>query len=364
MNVITHSVLPFGSIIVGLIVLHEFGHFVTAKLTGVKVLEAGLGYPPRIWGFRRGETEYTINWIPLGGFVRMLGEEDPSDPRSLAARPRLLRLLVLASGSGMNFLGAIALFSLALMIPRTVYDSPARITYVVPDSPAATAGVEAGDIILAINGKEVDVNGVRNQILLHQGETVTFRVKRGSETKEFDVYARWAPPKMEDPQTHEVVRQGPTGIQIAPQYTFTKSLHYNPLVALKKSFGEARDQMVLARNQIISWIKGANAPQVTGPVGIAQATGEVVKEAGWKSLLDFAGLLSLNLAILNILPLPMLDGGRVVFVLIEIARRGKRIAPQKEAMVHFIGLVTLLTLAVVITYFDIARVFRGENVIR
>ncbi len=364
MNVVTDSVLPFVGIIVGLIVLHEAGHFITAKLTGIKVLEAGLGYPPRIWGFKRGDTEYTINWIPLGGFVRMLGEEDPSDPQSLAAAARWKRLVVMSAGSAMNFVGAIALLALALTIPRTVYDSPARITYVVPDSPAATAGVKPGDVILALNGKTVDVNGVRTQILLHQGQNIRFTVKRAQDTMDLSVYARWAPPKMVDPQTQQVVQQGPTGIEIAPQYQFTKSLHYLPWTAARMSFGEARDQMILARNQIISWVKGRSAPQVTGPVGIAQATGEVVKEAGWKSLLDFAGLLSLNLAILNILPLPMLDGGRIVFVLIEIARRGKRIAPQKEAMVHFIGLMTLLTLAVVITYFDIARVFNGGSVIK
>ena len=109
---------------------------------------------------------------------------------------------------------------------------------------------------------------------------------------------------------------------------------------------------------------GSGGFQVTGPVGIAQLTGEVVKEAGWKSLMDFAALISMNLAVLNILPLPMLDGGRVVFVLLEYARRGKRVAPHKEAMVHFVGLVAMLTLAVVITYFDVVRLFSGEGILR
>ena len=115
---------------------------------------------------------------------------------------------------------------------------------------------------------------------------------------------------------------------------------------------------------MISWVKGAASPQVTGPVGIVQATGEVVQQAGWESLVDFTALLSINLAVINILPLPFLDGGRIMFVLVEILRRGRRIAPQKEALVHFAGLVLLMTFVVVISYFDIARLIRGENIFR
>ena len=110
--------------------------------------------------------------------------------------------------------------------------------------------------------------------------------------------------------------------------------------------------------------KGGSGPDVAGPVGIAQATGEVVEQAGWQTLLDFAAILSINLAIINILPLPMLDGGRIAFVLLEIARRGRRIAPEKEALVHFIGLALIITLAVVITYFDVIRILRGESLFR
>src|SRR3990167_9538745 len=112
MDIISHSILPFLAMLVVLIVVHELGHFVTAKLAGVKVLEFGFGYPPRLWGIKRGETEYTINALPLGGFVRLLGEEDPGDPRSLAAKPRWIRLVVLGSGSVMNLFLAILLFSM------------------------------------------------------------------------------------------------------------------------------------------------------------------------------------------------------------------------------------------------------------
>jgi regulator of sigma E protease len=124
------------------------------------------------------------------------------------------------------------------------------------------------------------------------------------------------------------------------------------------------ESLIIARNQIWSWVRGFTDPQVTGPVGIAQATGEVVNQAGWISLIEFAALLSMNLAVLNILPIPMFDGGRLFFILIEAVRRGRRIAPEKEAIVHLIGLAMILTFAVVITYFDVLRVFRGDSLLR
>ncbi len=119
MDVIFKSLLPFLGIIITLIVIHELGHFVTAKMAGVKVLEFGLGYPPRIWGVKRGETEYTVNAVPLGGFVRMLGEEDPTDPRSLAVKPRWVRLVVLSSGAFMNIVLAICASSISRVCWRT-----------------------------------------------------------------------------------------------------------------------------------------------------------------------------------------------------------------------------------------------------
>ena len=355
------SILPFLAILIVLIVAHELGHYFTAKLFGVKVLEAGIGYPPRIWGFTWRGTIYSINWIPLGGFVRLLGEEDPGDPQSLATQPRWKRLVVLASGSGMNFVLPILLFAIAFMIPREVAVGPAFIDKVEPGSPAAEAGLQPGDAILKLNDEKVkNVQDVGRVIRLNLGETITFTVERdvfggGSEILTFPVHARWAPPS----------GQGPTGIRVGnlyPQFTETES--FPPWKAIPKGWTATLDSLILARNQVISMFKGGSAPDVAGPVGIAQATGEVVEEAGWQVLLDFAALLSINLAIINILPLPMLDGGRIAFVLLEILRGGKRVAPEKEALVHFIGLALIITLAVVITYLDVLRIIRGESLFR
>lgn len=366
MDTILYSVLPFVGMLVALIVVHELGHYFTAKIFGIKVLEAGLGYPPRAWGFTWRGTIYSINWIPLGGFVRLLGEEDPTHPESLAAQKAWKRIIVLAAGSGMNIIAPVALFAFAFMLPRDVPVGPAVIESVEVGGPAAEAGLQAEDRIVGIEGSEVkNTLDVGRLVRLNMGETITFEVERpvpggGFETVTTDIDSRWD-------------SRAPTGITISnlvssSQICVTADLdqcsqseQYSILGAIGKGWTSTVDSLVLARNQVISMIKGGEGPDIAGPVGIADATGDVVEEAGWKTLLDFAALLSINLAIINILPLPMLDGGRIVFVLIEVARRGRRIAPEKEALVHLVGLAAMLTLAVVITYFDVLRLIDGRS---
>jgi len=444
------AILIFAGILIGLIVVHEVGHFVAAKLTGVRVMEAGLGYPPRIWGKEFRGTIYSINLIPLGGFVRMLGEEDPSDSASLAAKPAWARLIVLGAGSAMNFALPFILFTISFMIARDVPVGLTQIAEVVGNSPAQEAGLKKGDVIFAINGHEVrNTQEAGTQIRLNLGETVTMLVKREGDFLEVPAHARWAPPDIvhivepgesassvasllgfpansvreaagieyrltegqqlaipdgNDTVSYKVrpgdtvasvardlgldkesvrlaadlpdpeeltpgqelrLEQGPTGIMIGSLYPgMTESESFPLWEAFPKSIETTFQVLTLARNEVISWFKGGGAPKVAGPVGIAQVTDEVVEAGGYRPLLDFAALLSINLAIINILPLPMLDGGRIMFVLLEVVRRGKRVAPEKEALVHFIGLVLILTLAVVIAYFDVVRVLRGESLFR
>jgi regulator of sigma E protease len=389
------AVGPFFVILVVLVVVHELGHFLTAKWFGVKVLEFGIGYPPKLWGKKFGDTEYTINVLPLGGFVRLLGEEDPSDPRSLAAQKAWKRIVIMGAGSFMNVLLPIVLFAIAFMIPQEVSTGSAMISSVAPGSPAERAGVHSGDLLLAVNGREArNVQDAAYLIRLNQGEEMTWRIRRqletdavgrggGAEIVEVSVYARWAPPQ----------GQGPTGISLADaalsrrlallpndltdeereaairrivaEEGFTEQVSYPVWEAIPRGARATMETLVLARNQVISWIAARQRPEgLTGPVGIAQVTGEVVEQAGWVKLFELAALLSINLAILNILPLPMLDGGRIFFVFVEILRGGRRIAPEKEALVHFIGFVVLIGFVIVISVFDVMRIFRGEGLLR
>ena len=468
---VLQSVLPFVAILVALVVFHELGHYLTAKAFGIKVLEAGIGFPPRAFGFTWRGTLYSINWLPLGGFVRLLGEEDPEDPQSLAAQKAWKRLIVLGAVSSMNFLLPIALFAIAFMISRDVSLGLTQITSVVQSAPASQAeplvvpdgldaeeliGLQEGDIITHVNGKEVrNPSEVGREIRLNLGEVITMTVRRtladGDTTVlDYRVESRWSAPDIKytvvdgdtvssvasdlgvpfgavqaaadidvtldegqelvvtnrDGETITYVvqkddfvvlvaqrlgvtradvraaaglpdpnaltageelslGQGPTGITISIwNPAFIESESFPIWTAVAKGTAEYLDVLVLFRNEILSWIKGGQSPQFTGPVGIAQATGEVIDDNGWLALLELAALLSFNLGIINILPLPMLDGGRMAFVVLEVIRRGRRIAPEKEAIVHLVGLVLILAMAAFITVIDIQRLIGGESLFR
>ncbi|MCC7364709.1 MAG: site-2 protease family protein [Dehalococcoidia bacterium] len=379
----------FLAILVPLVVVHELGHFITAKMFGVKVLEFGIGFPPRVkklvW--RKGETEYTINWLPIGGFVRLLGEEDPSDPRSLAAQPRWKRLVVMYAGVVMNVVAAILLLAISLMIPRERALSLAQVVQVADGSPAAEAriegemrdgsepeqGLQPGDIVTRAEGRDIkNTSELIYANRLNLGETQEWVIQRSGSTLTAYVYARWDPP----------VGEGPTGIRIAAPttcgvdeqgeltncqllYPFTESVTYMPWEAVPKAVGSLGELMILTKNEIQARLNGSEGvggggggedqPVFTGPVGIADQTGDLVKSEGWRTIIDIAAVLSLNLGIFNALPFPMLDGGRALFVFIEILRGGRRIGPEKEALVHLTGFALLMAGVLVVTWFDISR---------
>lgn len=382
---ILRAAVPFISLLLVLVLIHEFGHFLAAKAFGIKVLEFGIGFPPRARTlFKKGETEYTLNWLPIGGFVRLLGEEDPSDPRSLAAAPRWQRLTVMAAGVLMNFVLALFLMGVSFMVPRERALTQAQIVEVAAGSPAAEAridgtmrdgtapvqGIQPGDLIVEVEGR--DIANTAEMVYanrLNLGKTQEWTIIRAGSTLTAHVYARWHPP----------AGQGPTGVRIgAPQscsvdangepvncqlkYPQTESVSYPPWVAFPKGAQSLVDTMVLTYNEIRVRVGGGGGaavnddqPAFTGPVGIADTTGTLIKEAGWRSLIEFAALLSLNLAIFNALPIPMLDGGRMFFVVLEIIRGGRRISPEKESLVHLAGFALMMAGVLVVTYFDIAR---------
>ena len=367
---IVRAALPFLGILFALVIIHEMGHFLAAKIFGIKVLEFGIGLPPRIkgLGFKRGETEYTLNWLPLGGFVRLLGEEDPTDPRSLAAAAKWKRLTVLCAGVVMNLVLAVILFSVGFMIPRDRSVGVVSIAEVLPDTPAAIAqvegvmqdgseplqGLQPGDIIYSVNGREI-LNSQELSFVIRRylGNVQEWQILRDGSSLQISVLARWDPPS----------GQGPTGLLVGSRYPYTEAIWYYPWDAVPRGWQAMIDTIVLTKNEIQLRLAGSEAalsagePLFTGPVGIAEATGDVISKAGWRSLIELTALLSLNLGIFNILPIPMLDGGRVMFVVLEIVRGGRRISPEREALVHLMGFSLLIAGVVAITYFDVARLF-------
>ncbi len=348
------SIVAFLVVIVVLILAHELGHFITAKASGVRVDEFGLGFPPRLLSVRRGETLYSLNAIPLGGFVKLAGEEDPKVPRSLASKSIGTRILVLSAGSLMNALLPLLLFSIAFMVPHNVVVGEVFVEEVAPNSPAAVAGIEAGDTIISINGKMLNNTlDLSRYLQLNLGKEVAILVKHSdSTTEEIQVIPRWKPPE----------GQGATGITVSMPDLTTVRQSYPFWRAIPLGANECIETFILFKNAIISMIIGTAPVEVAGPVGIAQITGEVAK-AGISPLLEFAAFLSINFAIINIFPLPALDGGRIVFVLLEWIRRGKRVSPKTEGLVHAIGFFLLIAAMLAITYQDIIRIISGESLI-
>lgn len=348
------TLLSFAIVLIVLILAHELGHFVTAKLFKIRVEEFGLGYPPRLFGIRRGETVYSLNAIPLGGFTKMLGEEDPQKPGSLASKSTGKRLLVLVAGSMMNALLPLLLFSMALMVPHNVLAGQVVIKAVSPNSPAATSGIVAEDIILEIAGRPVaNLADAQRAIQLNLGKPITMLIE-GSDVsrRQVKVVPRWKPPENEG--AVGVLLQINNGTIVRESQPFWK--------AIPMGVVDCIETFVLFKNGIIMVIIGSAPATIGGPVAIAQITGEAAR-AGISPLLEFAAFLSINLAIINILPLPALDGGRIAFVLLEWARRGKRISPRTEGLVHLIGFITLLSLILLITLQDIIRIISGDSLL-
>lgn len=309
-------------------------------------------------------TEYSINWIPLGGYVRMLGEEDPTAPGSFASKSKRIRLAVLAAGSIMNLITAVLFFTLTSMsgVPEPVMGVNAQgeeapmaqtvVTEVVPNSPAAQAGLQAGDIIVGANGNEFAyVGDLIHYIDQHKGEEISLKLDRNGEVVETSLVPRANPPEGE----------GSMGVGITYEGIESEITYYPLTTALRRGVTQTAEYVGLVFYMPIAIIQNiipAEAARPTGPVGIYQQTDSAVNAAvelnWWFPILWLTAILSTALAVTNLLPLPALDGGRILFVIIE-ALRGKRIAPEKEGAIHFIGLALLLTLMLVISYYDVSN---------
>ena len=352
------AIVLFVVVLGGLVLVHELGHYLTARRFDVRVLEFGIGFPPRAKVLRqRGETLWTLNWLPIGGFVRLDGEDgdSASDPRAFSAKPLRVRLAILVAGVGMNLLVAFVLFFAIALVATPVQE--AKIGTVEPGSPAASVGLVPGDILEAVNGERFDLFGGRDitdGLRGNAGKPVSILVRHPDGT-ETTVNPTLRPASQID-DTHGALGVG----QLTRNYDYIGH-------DLGTSVG-------IAGNELARWggliVRGLGdlvggfvsnptaAPPASGPVGIAVSLADILLNAGPILLLYVAGILSVNLAVVNILPFPPLDGGRMAVLIIKAAF-GPRVSLRAERVTYAIGAVFLLVFVLWITGFDIARI--GSN---
>lgn len=339
------AIIPILSL---LMLVHEWGHFVTARRAGIVVQEFGFGLPPRLFGIERGGVIYSINAIPFGAFVKMLGEEDPTQPGSFARQSKRVRAVVLAAGSGMNFITAAIVFGIAYMAGwPTPVDGEVEIGQVVVGAPAEQAGLRAGDLVRSINGQPItrveDFRAITQQYL---GQPMRVDVQRGDEQVSVTMTPRPNPPE----------GQGAVGVALRSPVRPTS---HGPLESVALGFWRATQIVVFTLAAPVMAIQGAISPDMLRPIGLpgmAQVASQAVDYAAgtgaWFPILTVTGTFSAGLAVANMLPLPALDGGRLLFIAIE-AVRGRRVTPEREGMFHFVGIVVLITLMVLISVNDL-----------
>ncbi|MGW8160856.1 MAG: RIP metalloprotease RseP [Desulfobulbales bacterium] len=360
-----NTLISFAIVLGLLIFVHEFGHFLWAKLFGVKVLKFSLGFGPKLIGRQFGETEYLVSAFPLGGYVKMFGES-PADmadedltpeelQRSFATRPVWQRFIIVAGGPLFNIIFAMVLFCLIVLVaglPQPV--DTTTIGGVGQDTPAAAAGLQEGDTILAINGKETrHWEEVSQLIKDSQGQEVIITLRRADKTIDVPVT-----PRMEKTRNvfgEEVGERYMVGIARSEEVKYEK---VGVGKALQAGVTQTWNWMYLTVMGLVKIIeKVVPASELGGPILIAKIAGERMK-AGWVNFLYFMGVLSVNLGILNLLPIPILDGGHLVFFSVEAILR-KPLNLRTMEILQQIGLVLLGSLMIFVFYNDLVRLFSG-----
>lgn len=344
-----------------LVLAHEWGHFIKAKRSGVRVDEFGFGFPPRIFGVKKGETTYSLNLIPLGGFVRIHGEDgsDRSNPRSFGSKSIFKRFNILAAGVGMNLALAAFLLIVGHMvgIPQAVEqgqesqfsDQRIQIVSVAENSPASEAGLRIADSIEAvkIDGEELAITRVEDLQKIvkdNAGEEMSVIVSRGDTIKELAVIPRARFPENEGPLGVALLR---TGLRSFPVF---ESIWRGVISTVNILVIIVIGLFTLIKDLILGAGPGA---AVAGPVGIGLLTIQMI-DLGVPYWLQFTALLSINLALINFLPFPALDGGRILFLFIE-KLRGRPVNPNVEKWIHAAGFLVLILLILVVTFQDIDR---------
>lgn len=370
------TVLAFIAVLVVLVLVHEFGHFIVAKRAGITVQEFGVGFPPRIGSVIWRGTRYSVNWIPLGGFVKMLGEDGDVEAEKMRKRglsevaidkamegafnrkPIWVRIVVLVAGVLMNFALAALLFAVALSLPGQQGRGPLTVTDVQTDSPAVTAGLQVGDEITAADGRTFPISrDLTAYVRSRAGHQVELTVLRGGQELALAVTPRALS------ASDEAKGLGAVGFGYEPErFVEIPPAVSGPFAAGWEGVKAAGDLALKIPGGLASAVAGLfglapDAGTAVGPIGIASETGKVLR-APLVSQLIFVGILSVNLAVLNVLPFPPLDGGRIAVVVIEAVRR-RRLPAEREALVYLTGFMVLILLVILISIRDVANLIGG-----
>ncbi len=373
------NILIFIVILLILVLVHEFGHFIVAKKSGIRVDEFGFGFPPKLFGVKKGETTYTINALPFGGFVKIFGENPddentngPDKARSFVHKPKYIQALVLVAGVFMNFLLAwVLIVCLFTFGSRSQVDptltgahySNERVTIVdvTPGSPAQIAGLKAGDEIntialqsdssVSIYGDLMTVENMQDFIGAHPNEPLAITVGHRLECCDAPVIVTPLPGVGDN-------RPG-VGVSIDTIGTLKLPLHRAIIEAAKREWYVSKTIVVFLGTLIHDSVLGhADLSQVSGPVGLVHSVGSTVS-FGFSYLVWFIALISINLGIVNLIPFPALDGGRLLFLLIEKIK-GSRISPKVVNTLNMIGFGLLILLMLFVTYHDIVKLVAGK----
>jgi regulator of sigma E protease len=370
------SILVFLLVLSILVIVHEFGHFIVAKRAGIPVLEFALGLPftPKLWGKKIGGTTYSIYPLLFGGFVKLLGENEEENndyyPPSKSGyhddklfksqqfinKPKRVRIAVIVAGVVMNFILAIFAFAIVYSfsgIPKDTHKL--KIIDVSAGSPAQTAGLLVGDIVTKVGKDEVDsVDNFISKVNDQRGKNVLFEIIRNGNILKLQMKPRENPP----------VGEGSLGVTITTSEIYYPPVWQRPFYGIYYGFKEAvfwGQTIAMGLWVLVTQLFSGHVPQgVSGPVGIFAVTSEAAKN-GILVLINFVGILSVNLAILNILPFPALDGGRLLFIGIETVF-GRKVLPRVEAITHSIGMIILLILLAAITFRDVAGLISAGSI--
>ena len=359
-----YYIIPFVVVLGIMIFFHELGHFLVAKYFKVKVLKFALGFGPKIFGKEIGETEYSIRYIPLGGFVKMLGEEieedetkkiSPEDEkRAFNNQHAIKRIAIVAAGPVFNLLLALLLFC-GMYLVSGDYIVTTEIGQVTENLPASRAGLRQGDIITSVNGQPVESWDELTERIQDQAcKPITITVQRQDSTIDFTVTPEETTVQNE---FGEEIKSAVIGIVTAAKY---EKRVFTPLEAIGQGFADTWKWIKLTCIVVVKLFEGAvSIKTLGGPIMIGQLTGELVQE-NISYLIPFMGIISINLGILNLFPIPILDGGLIIFLLVELIM-GRPLSLRKREMAQKIGFSILIALMFLVFYNDILRMFHSAQ---